>query len=117
MTSRVTNSCWQPTSILPPAGIDRKSTRLNSSHVEISYAVFCLKKKQPTTGSYGCGQPRDLNRSRLRIPCPGRCPVRSSAKPSCPSSITDSPVILFFFFIGPAPPPTPPLPPPPPLSL
>src|SRR6266496_6108714 len=27
------------------AGRDRKSTRLNSSHVEISYAVFCLKKK------------------------------------------------------------------------
>src|SRR5690349_22103231 len=26
-------------------GKDRKSTRLNSSHVEISYAVFCLKKK------------------------------------------------------------------------
>src|SRR5690349_22356232 len=26
---------------------DRKSTRLNSSHVEISYAVFCLKKKTP----------------------------------------------------------------------
>src|SRR5690349_22143302 len=30
------------------AGIDRKSTRLNSSHVEISYAVFCLKKKTET---------------------------------------------------------------------
>src|SRR5690349_24043196 len=29
-----------------PAGLDRKSTRLNSSHVEISYAVFCLKKKK-----------------------------------------------------------------------
>src|SRR3712207_8866904 len=30
---------------------DRKSTRLNSSHANISYAVFCLKKKkQPTTG-------------------------------------------------------------------
>src|SRR5690349_25068064 len=28
------------------AGPDRKSTRLNSSHVEISYAVFCLKKKK-----------------------------------------------------------------------
>src|SRR5690606_41946518 len=27
------------------AGIDRKSTRLNSSHVKISYAVLCLKKK------------------------------------------------------------------------
>src|SRR5690349_23663093 len=31
---------------LPPAERDRKSTRLNSSHVEISYAVFCLKKKK-----------------------------------------------------------------------
>src|SRR5690349_22739352 len=31
----------------PPAEVrDRKSTRLNSSHVEISYAVFCLKKKK-----------------------------------------------------------------------
>src|SRR5438874_10544276 len=29
----------------PEAVADRKSTRLNSSHVEISYAVFCLKKK------------------------------------------------------------------------
>src|SRR5690606_40511167 len=28
------------------AGGDRKSTRLNSSHVKISYAVFCLKKKK-----------------------------------------------------------------------
>src|SRR5207249_6483506 len=28
--------------------LDRKSTRLNSSHVSISYAVFCLKKKKPT---------------------------------------------------------------------
>src|SRR5207253_10287514 len=29
-----------------PEGPDRKSTRLNSSHVAISYAVFCLKKKK-----------------------------------------------------------------------
>src|SRR5699024_11522230 len=29
-------------------GKDRKSTRLNSSHVSISYAVFCLKKKKDT---------------------------------------------------------------------
>src|SRR5256885_11336728 len=28
---------------------DRKSTRLNSSHLVISYAVFCLKKKKPTS--------------------------------------------------------------------
>src|SRR2546430_9368672 len=30
-------------------GRDRKSTRLNSSHSQISYAVFCLKKKKTTT--------------------------------------------------------------------
>src|SRR3712207_8341887 len=44
-----------PTSILPPQSSpargqkrqeDRKSTRLNSSHANISYAVFCLKKKK-----------------------------------------------------------------------
>src|SRR5215510_4878521 len=29
--------------------VDRKSTRLNSSHVAISYAVFCLKKKKKTS--------------------------------------------------------------------
>src|SRR5207302_10979817 len=31
---------------LRAVGVDRKSTRLNSSHVKISYAVFCLKKKK-----------------------------------------------------------------------
>src|SRR5699024_11810009 len=30
-----------------PSTVDRKSTRLNSSHVSNSYAVFCLKKKKP----------------------------------------------------------------------
>src|SRR2546427_7092489 len=30
----------------PAVGLDRKSTRLNSSHSQISYAVFCLKKKK-----------------------------------------------------------------------
>src|SRR2546429_7198023 len=36
------------TTVCPPsiAGVDRKSTRLNSSHGYISYAVFCLKKKK-----------------------------------------------------------------------
>src|SRR5207245_8030262 len=32
-----------------PLGADRKSTRLNSSHGSISYAVFCLKKKKKPT--------------------------------------------------------------------
>src|SRR3989440_4549743 len=35
-------SCARP----PPRRRDRKSTRLNSSHDQISYAVFCLKKKK-----------------------------------------------------------------------
>src|SRR3712207_7501060 len=33
-------------------GVDRKSTRLNSSHANISYAVFCLKKKKKSPPSY-----------------------------------------------------------------
>src|SRR5690606_41677478 len=41
-----------PAAVLGPVGqqalADRKSTRLNSSHVKISYAVFCLKKKRRT---------------------------------------------------------------------
>src|SRR5438874_902911 len=41
-----------PPIIMPPEPPqDRKSTRLNSSHVEISYAVFCLKKKKKTTNN------------------------------------------------------------------
>src|SRR3712207_7281868 len=35
-------------------GVDRKSTRLNSSHANISYAVFCLKKKK--------NQPNDIHK-------------------------------------------------------
>src|SRR5690625_5860063 len=38
--------CFVVTTITPLAARDRKSTRLNSSHVAISYAVFCLKKKK-----------------------------------------------------------------------
>src|SRR5690349_22069230 len=48
---------WRPTA-------DRKSTRLNSSHVEISYAVFCLKKKKKNSK---CG-------ARYGDRAAGRCP-------------------------------------------
>src|SRR3712207_7694966 len=37
---------------LPAYAEDRKSTRLNSSHANISYAVFCLKKKNKTHYTY-----------------------------------------------------------------
>src|SRR3712207_8478418 len=42
----VRRSCISPGH---PGGLDRKSTRLNSSHANISYAVFCLKKKKKIT--------------------------------------------------------------------
>src|SRR3712207_2183168 len=46
--SRITGSSdlYQDDGRHPFASIDRKSTRLNSSHANISYAVFCLKKKK-----------------------------------------------------------------------
>src|SRR5438874_10415884 len=44
-TPSVTKMVW-PFGWMCQAVLDRKSTRLNSSHVEISYAVFCLKKKK-----------------------------------------------------------------------
>src|SRR2546430_4144182 len=44
--------CPKPRSILhAPRPQDRKSTRLNSSHSQISYAVFCLKKKKTSKSS------------------------------------------------------------------
>src|SRR5204863_1832565 len=49
--------------------LDRKSTRLNSSHVEISYAVFCLKKK---TGLPG----RGVGLLAAQPPLRGREPLR-----------------------------------------
>src|SRR5258705_2768511 len=46
-------------------GQDRKSTRLNSSHLGISYAVFCLKKKK-TTHPYALSSTTDINPSRYQ---------------------------------------------------
>src|SRR5207249_8464933 len=49
-------------------GPDRKSTRLNSSHVSISYAVFCLKKKKKKktkiTAKKHDRQPQNNNKTR-----------------------------------------------------
>src|SRR2546421_6694717 len=45
-------------------GRDRKSTRLNSSHDQISYAVFCLKKKKTTCRTFGaCSASASIARS------------------------------------------------------
>src|SRR3989442_9240442 len=51
-----TGSIYNSETLLPNFSllhlIDRKSTRLNSSHVRISYAVFCLKKKKKTQSDH-----------------------------------------------------------------
>src|SRR5256885_12446478 len=48
MPDGISSSCCTPPS---DPSRDRKSTRLNSSHLVISYAVFCLKKKKKPTFS------------------------------------------------------------------
>src|SRR6202021_3257543 len=48
MSSSVTMPIISPYSSTTSANGDRKSTRLNSSHANISYAVFCLHKKKHT---------------------------------------------------------------------
>src|SRR5437899_4986213 len=47
---RLLNCVWSGSGKSRRTG-DRKSTRLNSSHLGISYAVFCLKKKRKWTGA------------------------------------------------------------------
>src|SRR3989442_5834923 len=58
---------------------DRKSTRLNSSHVRISYAVFCLKKKKTSLS-----QREEDSLPLSRTPVAVRCRAHSvRERPSC----------------------------------
>src|ERR1035441_11025610 len=63
-------SCWPGSTHM----IDRKSTRLNSSHLGISYAVFCLKKKKTTYPYFFCtllyGLPDPIHRAFVMIGTP-----------------------------------------------
>src|SRR3954470_11376258 len=71
-------------------GEDRKSTRLNSSHVEISYAVFCLKKKRQ--------QGADL----VDLPPRGRNPALGLTARLPVVAFGDNAHDLLFFFNDPA---------------
>src|SRR5215813_4132582 len=74
---------------------DRKSTRLNSSHVRISYAVFCLKKK---TRRSGLGVDTDIEETFRDLPATaGDNPKRRVYSPS---------THVFFFMIPQPPRPT-----------
>src|ERR1035437_2139519 len=85
--------------------IDRKSTRLNSSHANISYAVFCLKKKDTDTSA------RITSAARHRYQPASSTPLRSSGRPSRErsslvwASSQRTLFFLFFFFFKGAPPP------------
>src|SRR5256885_10490415 len=50
------------------SGADRKSTHLNSSHLVISYAVFCLKKKNNHDRRTGPGTDGEINHILYRVP-------------------------------------------------
>src|SRR5437773_6830663 len=47
---------------------DRKSTRLNSSHITISYAVFCLKKKKKVNLKYNCKVKLENSLDKYQMP-------------------------------------------------
>src|SRR6202167_4832936 len=76
---------------------DRKSTRLNSSHHGISYAVFCLKKKKTNHGVRHRGVCRNA-RGASPAP-PGRASVSlSRLHPRCASCTHRSLLCFYFFF-------------------
>src|SRR5690606_31803821 len=62
---------WRNYPVGSKVELDRKSTRLNSSHVKISYAVFCLKKKTASTYS-DASQTVFLRNWRATLPCSRR---------------------------------------------
>src|SRR2546426_5017377 len=55
------------------AGGDRKSTRLNSSHLVISYAVFCLKKKKNKVGRGTSGESTQTASTCISMDSPTQC--------------------------------------------
>src|SRR3989337_1260266 len=103
-----------PSSGVQTCALDRKSTRLNSSHGSISHAVFCLeKKKSRARPTFVLPQPAGTRPSRALglagAASAGTGGPRAGRGLPCPAGLG-----LFFFLKGPAPPGATPLPPPPP---
>src|SRR3954467_3296845 len=102
-----------PSSAGQTCALDRKSTRLNSSHTIISYAVFCLKKTQLTR--IGGGVVGLLQRGEQHL-APRAVGPRRRAQPPlarlAPVGV-DGVQPRLFFFLRTGPPRSPPLSPPP----
>src|SRR3989304_4538560 len=79
--------------------LDRKSTRLNSSHGYISYAVFCLKKKNKNNSEES--PPGETRHPTARADVRGlpRCPCAARAWRAC-VRYTVQPLLFFFFFFN-----------------
>src|ERR1035438_9464016 len=78
--------------------IDRKSTRLNSSHLGISYAVFCLKKKKHKQTKSNQISPR---KNAGTFHSPNKSAHLTSQSPfstQCGSPLFFVPIVFFFFF-------------------
>src|SRR6202521_5507014 len=96
---------------------DRKSTRLNSSHLRISYAVFCLKKKRRgrrgTDSMSGCGRTTGGMTRRARAAADRAAHAR--LRPLCRQAVGGQP--FYFFFKNRRPPEISPFPPPDPFPI
>src|SRR2546430_7386861 len=66
----------RPPTVSSATAIDRKSTRLNSSHSQISYAVFCLKKKNYKSTSLNQTRPIATRPSPASLPLEARTKLR-----------------------------------------
>src|ERR1022692_1684203 len=78
---------------------DRKSTRLNSSHLVISYAVFCLKKKKNPDARHPKREPTGLGgRGDLLLRAQGEYFTVADGHLFC--CFSDGPLLYFFFFFN-----------------
>src|SRR3954465_15144488 len=93
-----------------PYHLDRKSTRLNSSHTIISYAVFCLKKKNRHYSEGNHKLRTILPRRRLPLPPRRDDPPPSRTLQETPGAQDERVRVLLFFFKERAPPDIYPLP-------
>src|SRR3984893_16373046 len=93
---------------------DRKSTRLNSSHVAISYAVFCLEKESTRVNPRHVVTADAGGSLRTPPPSPRNSPQAAAPSHCHPPAATLGSSHSFFFFKRTRPPPSSPLSPPPP---
>src|SRR5215203_2481520 len=86
--------------ILTWVGVDRKSTRLNSSHANISYAVFCLKKKNTGTSSQDVTYTLELNTTGANFKNPLKQEVSTSNELSRELTVKELNSLFTIFFFN-----------------